>query len=103
LTRRFRMPSPSDDHHEHQPHSATSRTGVACSRPWTGGIVLLGSGLLWQPTAFSADEAVRIPAPSTLPATGPIPAACHLCRRLLLGSTGRIPACQRRATRRLGL
>lgn len=40
----------------------------------TGGIVLLGSGLLWQSTAFSADEAVRIPPPvMDMPATGPAP------------------------------
>ncbi|KWT70438.1 Peptide methionine sulfoxide reductase MsrA [Comamonas testosteroni] len=37
-------------------------------------IVLLGSGLLWQPTAFSAEDAVRIPAPATdLPAAGQSP------------------------------
>jgi peptide-methionine (S)-S-oxide reductase len=37
-------------------------------------IVLLGSGLLWQPTAFSAEDAVRIPAPAAdLPAAGQSP------------------------------
>lgn len=52
--------------------AALNRRGLL--QTLAGSIVLLGGGLLWQPMAFSAEEAVRLPAPVLdLPATGPSP------------------------------
>ncbi|WP_052263609.1 peptide-methionine (S)-S-oxide reductase MsrA [Comamonas thiooxydans] len=52
------------------PGAALNRRGLL--QTLAGSIVLLGGGLLWQPMAFSAEEAVRLPAPVLdLPATGP--------------------------------
>lgn len=54
------------------PGAALNRRGLL--QTLAGSIVLLGGGLLWQSMAFSAEEAVRLPAPVLdLPATGPSP------------------------------
>ena len=52
--------------------AALNRRGLL--QTLAGSIVLLGGGLFWQPMAFSAEEAVRLPVPALdLPATGPSP------------------------------
>ncbi|WP_419145812.1 peptide-methionine (S)-S-oxide reductase MsrA [Comamonas testosteroni] len=54
--------------------SATVSNRRSLLQTMASSIVLLGSGLLWQPTAFSAEDAVRIPAPAAdLPAAGQSP------------------------------